>query len=135
MPAEASHVAAQPGCSLETLFLATEGQVTRDEIYALIATGDIYVDLSSAKLPEPAKVAVWLELEKPAKADVDPVMESTRKLRPGAMLDWDGRAWMVINPGLSAIVLRSADGDILKNRSAISAMFRAEAVCDSSQHR
>jgi hypothetical protein len=80
-----AHVAAQPGCSLESLFLTTEGQVTRDETYALIGTGDIYVDLSSATLAEPAKVAVWLE--KPVKADVGPVMERTRKLRPGARLD------------------------------------------------
>jgi putative transposase len=36
-----AHMAAEPGCSLEALFLTTEGQVTRDEIYALIRTGDI----------------------------------------------------------------------------------------------
>lgn len=39
-------------------------------------------------------------------------MEPTTKLRPGARLEWDGRAWTVINPGLTAIVLRSADGAI-----------------------
>ena len=92
-----AHVAAQPGCSLEALFLTTEGQVTRDEIYALIATGNVYIDLSAASLPEPAKVAVWLE--KPAKADVAPVLDSARPLQTGARLDWDGRAWTVINPG------------------------------------
>jgi putative transposase len=105
-----AHVAAQPGCSLENLFLTTEGQVTRDDIYTLIAMGDVYVDLSSATLAEPAKVAVWSE--KSVKADVGPVTEPTRKLRPGVRLDWDGRAWTVINLGLSAIVLRSADGEI-----------------------
>ncbi|MDZ4801910.1 MAG: DDE-type integrase/transposase/recombinase, partial [Bryobacteraceae bacterium] len=103
-----AHVAAQPGCSLEALFLTTEGEVTRDEIYALIATGDIYVDLSKVSLPEPAKVAVWLE--KPT--DVEPVTEFAKPLRTGATLDWDGRAWTVINPGLSAVILRSADQEI-----------------------
>ena len=68
-----AHVAAQPGCSLENLFLTTEGQVTRDDIYTLIAMGDVYVDLSSATLAEPAKVAVWSE--KSVKADVGPVTE------------------------------------------------------------
>lgn len=105
-----AHVAAQPGCTLEALFLTTEEQVTRDEIYALIATRDIYVDLSAVSLPEPAKVAVWLE--KPAKADVDPVAESAMSLRAGTRLDWDGRAWTVINPGLSAVTLRSAADEI-----------------------
>ena len=103
-----AHVAAQPGCSLEALFLTTAGQVTRDEIYALIATGDVYVDLSTVSLPEPAKVAVWLE--KPA--NVEPVTDSTKPLRTGATLDWDGRAWTVINPGLNAVILRSSDEKI-----------------------
>jgi hypothetical protein len=35
--------------------------VTRDEIYSLIATGEIFVDLFSAVLPDPEKVTVWLE--------------------------------------------------------------------------
>lgn len=104
-----AHVAAQPGCTLEALFLTTEEQVMRDEIYAMIATGDIYVDLSAVSLPEPAKVAVWLE---PAKADIDPVSESAKPVRTGTRLDWDGRAWTVINPGLSAVILRSAADEI-----------------------
>ncbi|MGA7413140.1 MAG: hypothetical protein WBW33_21870 [Bryobacteraceae bacterium] len=103
-------MAAQPGCSLEALFLTTDGQVTRDEIYALIATGDIYIDLSAASQPEPTKVAVWLE--KPAKADLNPVGDSARPLRTGMRLDWDGRAWTVINPGLNAVILRSAEDEI-----------------------
>jgi transposase InsO family protein len=105
-----AHVAAQPGCSLEALFLAAEGQVTRDEIYALIATGEIYVDLSSASLTEPAKVAVWLE--KPAKAGVNPITDSAKPVRAGTRLDWDGRTWTMINPGLSAVILRSVDEEI-----------------------
>ncbi len=62
-----AQVAAQPGCSLEDLFQATHGEVSRDEVYALIATGDIFVDLQSALLPEPEKVSVWLE--KPRRSD------------------------------------------------------------------
>ena len=62
-----AHVAAQPACSLEDLFHATNGEVTRDEIYSLIATGDVFVDLLSAVLPEPEKVMVWLE--KPLRPD------------------------------------------------------------------
>jgi len=60
-------VAAQPGCSLENLFRATDGEVSRDEVYALIAAGDIFVDLQSALLPEPENVSVWLE--KPLRPD------------------------------------------------------------------
>lgn len=56
-----AQVAAQPGCSLENLFRATDGEVSRDEVYALIAAGDIFVDLQSVLLPEPEKVSLWLE--------------------------------------------------------------------------
>jgi putative transposase len=56
-----AQVAARPGCSLEDLFRATDGEVSRDEVYSLIAAGDIFVDLQSALLPEPEKVRVWLE--------------------------------------------------------------------------
>ena len=56
-----AQVATQPGCSLENLFRATDGEVSRDEVYALIAAGDIFVDLQSVLLPEPEKVSLWLE--------------------------------------------------------------------------
>ena len=56
-----AQVAARPGCSLEDLFRATDGEVSHDEVYALIAAGDIFVDLQSALLPEPDKVRVWVE--------------------------------------------------------------------------
>jgi len=56
-----AHVAAQPGCSLEDLFRVTDSEVSRDEVYCLIAAGDIFVDLQSASLPEPEGVKVWLE--------------------------------------------------------------------------
>lgn len=62
-----AQVAAQPRCSLENLFRATDGEVSRDEIYALIAARDIFVDLQSEFLLEPDKVSVWLE--KPLRAD------------------------------------------------------------------
>jgi transposase InsO family protein len=123
-----AHVAAQPGCSLEALFLTTEGQVTRDEIYALIAAGDIYIDLSTASLTEPTKVAVWLD--KPPKADVDPVSDSARRLRTGARLDWDGRVWTVINPGLSVVILSSAEDEITEIPASIfSDAVRQKRIC------
>jgi transposase InsO family protein len=56
-----AQVAARPGCSLEDLFRATDGNVSRDEVYSLIAAGNIFVDLQSALLPEPDKVTVWVE--------------------------------------------------------------------------
>jgi putative transposase len=56
-----AQVAARPGCSLEDLFRVTDDEVTRDDIYSLIATGDVFVDLQAASLPEPENVRVWLQ--------------------------------------------------------------------------
>ena len=44
---------------LDQLFEATANTVSRDDIYAMIACGDIHVDLSSAPMSEPSRVRVF----------------------------------------------------------------------------
>jgi len=79
-----AQVTARPGRSLADLFRVTDGEVSRDEVYSLIAAGDIFVDLQSAPLPEPEIVKVWLEKPKyrdggqPGSLDVQP--------HPGTMI-------------------------------------------------
>ena len=58
------HALAAPGLSLEALFEVTQGVATRDEIYSLIATGALSVDIRSASLREPARVVVFAPGEK-----------------------------------------------------------------------
>ena len=50
-----AQVAARPGCLLEDLFRGTDGAVSRDDVYSLIAAGAIFVDFQSALLPEPGR--------------------------------------------------------------------------------
>jgi transposase InsO family protein len=71
---------AQPGCSLDELLRSAHVQLTRDDIYTLIATGDIYVDLRSCGLLEPDKVLVWAD--RPHDASVSSVAPSETP-RPG----------------------------------------------------
>lgn len=52
----------QVGITLAELFEQHE-HISRDDIYALIATGQLYVDLSSARLAEPEQVRVFLNRE------------------------------------------------------------------------
>ncbi len=52
-------VAAEPSIKLEEVFLEAEGVASRDEIYQLIATGDVYVDLNAAPIVEPNQVRVF----------------------------------------------------------------------------
>jgi putative transposase len=58
-----------PAIPLSDLFQETEGAVTRDELFAMIALGPLKVDLSSAPLTEPDKVHVQLN---PRQADTCP---------------------------------------------------------------
>ena len=53
------HILATRGLSLEMLFDTTQDVATRDEIYLLIATGALSVDIRSASLREPARVLVF----------------------------------------------------------------------------
>ena len=54
-----AHVGAVPGISLNQLFEATAGAISRDHIYAMITSGDVHVDLSSAPMSEPSRVHVF----------------------------------------------------------------------------
>jgi putative transposase len=59
-PAIKAAIEAKPGILLHEL-LEGAGVKQRDEIYLLIATGGVYVDLSAAPLVEPEKVRVFID--------------------------------------------------------------------------
>ncbi len=54
-----AEITAEPSITLEELFSKTDGVASRDDIYMLIAAGDLYVDLSTAPLVEPQQVRVF----------------------------------------------------------------------------
>jgi len=63
------HILATQGLSLEMLFDATQDFATRDEIYSLIATGALSVDIRGASLREPARVLVFAPGDKHLRKD------------------------------------------------------------------
>ena len=99
-------VAATPGITLQAVFGSLEETVSRDEVFALLATGDIYVDLCAASLAEPGKVALFSEhlCESAASRNIGtsriplPII-----LRAGHLLKWDGNACSIVNVGKSAV--------------------------------
>jgi transposase InsO family protein len=58
-----SAVEEKPGILLRELLEAAGDAAKRDEIYLLIATGGVYVDLSAAAIVEPEKVRVYVDSE------------------------------------------------------------------------
>lgn len=107
--------ALHPGLRLADLFRETEGIASRDDIYRLIASGDLYVDLKNAALVEPEKVrvfpdadaaAAWKVVEFESQAtDHAPLVQ----IAAGRPVKWDGKLWKIINAGERRISLLGED--------------------------
>jgi putative transposase len=114
------HVLAVPGLALETLFDVTQGMATRDEIYFLIATGALSVDIRSASLREPVSVPVFAPGDKqPQKIGGGrPVGCHHAPLNlhasVGGKITWDGRTWRLVNAGETTVSLLSEDGTLIE---------------------
>ncbi len=104
-------VAAQPGITLDELFSKTGA--TKDEIYLLIVTLDLYIDLEETSLLETDRVRVFLdrdtafaysqivELHLPSPADGTSSFDCVE----GMELSWDSRRFSIINLGQSKVSL------------------------------
>ena len=109
-------VVRQPGIRLDELLRQLEG-VSSDDLYTLIATDRLHVDLRAAALAEPERVAVFRDQETArafaviARAACPPPTDSGRSLilAPGSPVLWDDRRWTVVNPGRTTISLLAED--------------------------
>jgi hypothetical protein len=98
---------AEPSMTLEELFSITDGVASRDDIYTLIATGELYVDLSASPLVEPPEVRVFPNKDTAiAYAHIAEVSPNAMANRPrfidlavGTMLEWNNKAWKIANVG------------------------------------
>lgn len=99
-----------PGRTLLDLFQRVP-TVSADEIYTLIATDGLAVDLHRAPLADPGRVrlfpdATWLHHE---------VVVGPRSLtlQAGTEVLWDGRPWLIANAGETRVALLAADGTLI----------------------
>jgi transposase InsO family protein len=116
-----SLVARQPGLRLSDL-LAHGAGVRSDDVYRLIATERLHVDLHAAALAEPDRVRVYRDVASAQAAALvaattapswsDRVSDLT--LRVGAAVAWDGREWTIVNVGQTATALLAADGTLVE---------------------
>ncbi len=101
------YVSAAAGLSLQALLHAAREFVSPDDIYFLIASDVLYVDLYAAPLVEPGKVFVFPTAEsamtnaRTAKANQGlPVHAGPAiRLSVGGTVTWDSKDWKVINAG------------------------------------
>ena len=100
-------VTTEPSVKLDDLFLRTEGVATRDDIYTLIAAGDLFVDLTAAPLVDPQQVRVFPNSETAlAYARIVEISQEATANRPrfidlavGSTMEWNNRAWKIANVG------------------------------------
>jgi len=105
-----------PGLSLSDLVERTQATARRDDLYRMIAAGDLSVDLDVAALVEPDKVRVFPNPEstraskaiegQAGAASSPPVI----RLAAGSSFVWDARVWKIVNLGERRVSLLGEDG-------------------------
>lgn len=114
-------ISAQAGINLSEL-LSYSSEINADDIYTLIASECIYVDLNNTLLAEPNKCSIFLDSQT-AKAyslilssssyinDIDsPVIN----LVIGESIIWDGKALIILHVGETKITLRGEEEKLIE---------------------
>lgn len=116
-----SLVAEHPGITLQEILAM--GQVPSDVVFAMIARGQLYVDLRAAPLAEPQRVRVFRDRETAQGYAV--ITSSSRGSNPfvtialGASVVWDGRSWSIVNLGATETTLLAVDGTLINLHQTI----------------
>jgi putative transposase len=108
-----SLVSAEPGISLKDLLQKTDGSACPDDIHLLIATDEIYVNLSSAPLAEPDRVSVFSDAETAfGYSQIIQTSQHTTANGPrfvdlacDCVVEWDGKGYTILNVGETMIGL------------------------------
>jgi putative transposase len=107
------YVSAVAGLSLQALLHAAREFLSPDDIYLLIASDVLYVDLYAAPLVEPGKVFVFPTADSAlvsarivkANQGLHPHSGQGTRLCVGSTVTWDSKVWKVINVGDTMVSL------------------------------
>lgn len=110
-----------PGIQLSEVLKRVE-KANADDIYTLIATERLYMDVSAVPLAEPEHVHLFCD-EETARAWAVTLADPRQPLsdRPhtillqaGAPIVWDGRRWTILNAGATTTTLLAGDGTLIE---------------------
>jgi len=116
-----SAIHAERGISLSDL-IQYSNKITADDIFALIAVGDIYVDLYNETLAEANETSVYanrdaakiyIKSNEKNVVQCESIGVNIVKLEPGEVIEWDGIRWTIVNTGISCTTLQSDEGKIV----------------------
>lgn len=115
-----SIINSQPGIALNQLLHQNWG-IKPDEIYSLIATEQIYVDLSAAPLVEPQNCKVFPDRTTAqtyqslkSSSSMDTISLPIVDLVPSTPICWDGRSYSIVQSGETEITLRNQLGELVE---------------------
>ncbi|MBD2461660.1 DDE-type integrase/transposase/recombinase [Oscillatoria sp. FACHB-1407] len=111
-------VETETGITLAELLQQAEG-FNADDVYTLIVTDQLYVDLERFKLAEPETVRIFLNKELALAFDritsicpsSIPTSLHNVQIAVGSSLLWDGELWVVANTGITSTALLRSDGE------------------------
>jgi transposase InsO family protein len=126
-------VAALPAIPLDELFAGVAAFCSRDQIYFLIAQGQLCADLCSARLSEPGTVRVFASphLLKAAPPDRGTSPTAPLELIPavGSAISWNGRPWKVVNVSPDFVSLLGDDPTVLElPRSSFEQLVKEHSI-------
>jgi len=113
-----AYVAALPGITLDQLLASLAVFCSHDQVYFLIAEGQLCVDLWSTRLSEPGTVRVFASphLLKAAHPCRPASPTASLSLIPvaGSAISWNGRPWKVVNVSPDFVSLLGDDPTVLE---------------------
>ena len=131
-----SIVVSTPGIAL-TQLLQSDDSVSTDDVYALIATHQIYADLSNKLLSEATKVQLFRDIETAEAFQLNQdstVVLPTTELDPGQAWFWDGKLVSIVQVGASQVVLRTDSGLVELNHAEFYQLHQSRLLTPTSQH-
>lgn len=137
--AVAAEIARQPGLLLTDLIERTKDVASRDDIYFMVAAGEIFADLRAAAISQPAEVAIFPNAELAvALRRINGSLNAAPtglgiKLQLGESLSWDGAAWRIVNVGDNNISLLGVSGELTElPRETLDRLLSAGSIKNAS---
>lgn len=115
-----NRVESNPGINLNEL-LENQENYSTDDIYTLIATEELYIDLYDKSITEPDLVKIYIDKQiAQAYKNIFQSQKEERfessiiKMEVGNKVHWDGREWTIINMGETKFSLLKEDGSLIE---------------------
>jgi transposase InsO family protein len=103
----------RPGITLLELINSKIG--SPDDIYQLIASNELFVDLLKHLLVEPDRTPVFANIQASngwaLVVQSEARLPTTVNMNPGCTLEWDGKGWKILNVGEGSIFLEDLEGN------------------------